>query len=191
MPTPYGMPAYVIERVMAKRGRLAVFDRFDPRKTALLVIDMQNFYVGEIPSVLAIIPNINRIAQRMRELGGLVVWLGMSAGKMETWALEGIEAPVAVKGSGGAGSEFLGFQRFRVHHEAALHRIWSCGYIYALSNLVLYPEDKIMRIAAGKHIGRTHHREHQRLGLRAQNVLGIHRTHHGQVRRLHGRQPLS
>lgn len=78
--TPYGMPPYVIERVMAKRGRLTVFDHFDPRKTALLVIDMQNFYVGEIPSVLAIIPNINRLAQRMRELGGLVVWLGMSAG---------------------------------------------------------------------------------------------------------------
>ena len=65
---------------MAKRGRLKVFDRFDPRKTALLVIDMQNFYVGEIPSVLAIIPNINRLAARMRELGGLVVWVGMSAG---------------------------------------------------------------------------------------------------------------
>ena len=75
------MPAYVIERVMAKRGRLNVFDRFDPRKTALLVIDMQNFYVGEIPSVLAIIPNINRLAARMRELGGLVVWVGMSAGQ--------------------------------------------------------------------------------------------------------------
>ena len=79
--TPYGMPAYVIERVMAKRGRLNVFDRFDPRKTALLVIDMQNFYVGEIPSVLAIIPNINRLAARMRELDGLVVWVGMSAGE--------------------------------------------------------------------------------------------------------------
>jgi nicotinamidase-related amidase len=78
--TPYGFPPYVIERVMAKRGRLTVFDRFDPLVTAFLVIDMQNFYVGEIPSVLAIIPNINRIAARMRELGGLVVWVGMSAG---------------------------------------------------------------------------------------------------------------
>ena len=66
---------------MAKRGRLAVFDKFDPSKTALLVIDMQNFYVGEIPSVLAIIPNINQLAQRVRELGGLVVWVGMSAGE--------------------------------------------------------------------------------------------------------------
>jgi ureidoacrylate peracid hydrolase len=78
--TPYGMPAYVIERVLAKRGRLAVFERFDPAATALLVIDMQNFYVGEIPSVLAIIPNINRIAAHVRGLGGLVVWVGMSAG---------------------------------------------------------------------------------------------------------------
>ena len=65
---------------MAKRGRLAVFDRFDPVRTALLVIDMQNFYVGEIPSVLAIIPNINTLAARMRALGGFVVWVGMSAG---------------------------------------------------------------------------------------------------------------
>jgi nicotinamidase-related amidase len=78
--TPYGMPAYVIERVLAKRGRLAVFDRFDPARTALLVIDMQNFYVGEIPSVLAIVPNINRIAAHLRALGGLVVWVGMTAG---------------------------------------------------------------------------------------------------------------
>jgi nicotinamidase-related amidase len=78
--TPYGMPAYVIERVLAKRGRLAVFDRFAAARTALLVIDMQNFYVGEIPSVLAIIPTINRIAAHLRAQGGLVVWVGMTAG---------------------------------------------------------------------------------------------------------------
>jgi nicotinamidase-related amidase len=78
--TPYGMPAYVIERVLAKRGRLTVYDRFEPARTALLVIDMQNFYVGEIPSVLAIVPNINRIAAHLRALGGVVVWVGMTAG---------------------------------------------------------------------------------------------------------------
>lgn len=74
------MPRYVVERILAKRGRLKVFDRFDPRATALLVVDMQNFYVGEIPAVLAIVPNVNRLAARLRELGGLVVWLGMTAG---------------------------------------------------------------------------------------------------------------
>ena len=78
---PYGFPQYVIDRVMQKRGKLAVFDRFEPKKTALLVIDMQNFYVGEIASVVGIIPNINRIAQRMRAIGGYVFWVGMTAGE--------------------------------------------------------------------------------------------------------------
>ena len=80
METPYGFPQYVIDRVLAKRGRLAVFDRFDPKRTALLVVDMQNFYVGEIDSVVGIIPNINRIARELRARGGCVIWLGMTAG---------------------------------------------------------------------------------------------------------------
>jgi nicotinamidase-related amidase len=80
MSNPYGFPQYVIDRVMAKRGRLNVFDRFDPKRTALLVIDMQNFYVGEIASVIGIIPNINRIAAELRRKGGRVIWVGMSAG---------------------------------------------------------------------------------------------------------------
>ena len=79
--TPYDFPQYVIDRVMAKRGRLNVFDRFDPKRTALLVIDMQNFYVGEIASVVGIIPNINRIAATLRAQGGMVVWVGMTAGE--------------------------------------------------------------------------------------------------------------
>jgi ureidoacrylate peracid hydrolase len=81
MENPYGMPDYVIQRIMEKRGRLNVFDRFDPHETALLVIDMQRFYVGEIPSVLGIIPNINRLASHVRATRGLVAWLGMTAGQ--------------------------------------------------------------------------------------------------------------
>src|SRR5262245_54268872 len=81
MGNPYGFPQYVIDRVMQKRGKLTVYDRFDPKRTALLVIDMQNFYVGEIASVVGIIPNINRIAEKMRGLGGHVFWVGMTAGE--------------------------------------------------------------------------------------------------------------
>jgi ureidoacrylate peracid hydrolase len=81
MSNPYGFPQYVIDRVMAKRGRLNVFDRFDPVRTALLVIDMQNFYVGEIASVVGIIPNINRIARELRTRGGIIAWVGMTAGE--------------------------------------------------------------------------------------------------------------
>ncbi len=87
--TPYGFPQYVIDRVLAKRGKLAVFDTFEAKKTALLVIDMQNFYVGEIASVVGIIPNINRLAAALRDKGGLVVWVGMSAGHAGTsdWSI--------------------------------------------------------------------------------------------------------
>jgi ureidoacrylate peracid hydrolase len=84
MSTPYDFPQYVIDRVMAKRGRLNVFDRFEPTHTALLVIDMQNFYVGEIASVVGIIPNINHLARELRARGGIVVWAGMTAGKAGT-----------------------------------------------------------------------------------------------------------
>jgi len=79
--TPYGFPQYVIDRVMQKRGKLAVYDRFEPRRTAMLVIDMQNFYVGEIASVVGIIPNINRLARHVRSVGSRVIWVGMTAGE--------------------------------------------------------------------------------------------------------------
>ncbi len=39
---------------MAKRGKLNVFDRFSPEKTALLVIDMQNFFVAEVETARSI-----------------------------------------------------------------------------------------------------------------------------------------
>jgi ureidoacrylate peracid hydrolase len=80
-PKPYAMPAYVIERVMKKRGRLRVFDRFVPRETALVVVDMQTFYVQDVPPALAIIPNINRLAHAFRARGAAVAWVKMTAGE--------------------------------------------------------------------------------------------------------------
>ena len=74
-------PQYVVDRVMAKRGRLEVFSHFDPAETALLVIDMQNFYVAELATARAIVPNINRLATAMRERGGTVAWVCMTAGQ--------------------------------------------------------------------------------------------------------------
>lgn len=85
----FAWPQYVIDRVMAKRGRLTVYDRFEPAETALLVIDMQNFYVAEVPAARAIVPNINRLAAAARERGGTVAWVCMTAGKDGTslWSL--------------------------------------------------------------------------------------------------------
>lgn len=74
-------PQYVIDRVMAKRGRLHVFEHFEPACTALLVIDMQNYYVAEVATARAIVPNINSLASTMRERGGIVAWVCMTAGR--------------------------------------------------------------------------------------------------------------
>ena len=80
-PHQFEWPQYVIDRVMAKRGRLHVFDRFAAGETALLVVDMQNFYVAEVATARAIVPNINRLAQVVRSRGDPVIWLCMTAGK--------------------------------------------------------------------------------------------------------------
>ena len=69
------IPDYVIERIMAKRGKLNVFDHFAPEKTALVVIDMQNFFVAEVETARSICPNINRLADVVRERNGLVAWI--------------------------------------------------------------------------------------------------------------------
>ncbi len=77
---PTKCPPYVTDRVMKKRGRLRVFDRFEPRETALVVIDMQRFYVTDVPAAVAIVPNINRLAATFRERGATVAWVKMTAG---------------------------------------------------------------------------------------------------------------
>ena len=77
MPHNVKIPDYVIERIMAKRGRLSVFDSFAAAKTAFLVIDMQNFYVAEVDTAISIVPNINRIAAVCRDKGVPVFWVIM------------------------------------------------------------------------------------------------------------------
>ena len=79
--TRFEMPTYVIGRVMNKRGRLRVFDRFEAFETALVVIDMQKFYVADVQPALDIIPNINRLAAAFRAKGAAVAWVKMTAGR--------------------------------------------------------------------------------------------------------------
>ena len=79
------IPDYVIKRVMNKRGRLHVFETLDPKKTALAVIDMQVSFVGEgqpmdTPTARDIVPNINRLAKALREMGGKVCWVQLRSG---------------------------------------------------------------------------------------------------------------
>jgi ureidoacrylate peracid hydrolase len=60
-----------IDISMRRRGRVQPFVVIEPRKTALLVVDMQ----AEIPAAREIVPNINRLAGALRRAGGTVVWI--------------------------------------------------------------------------------------------------------------------
>ena len=83
-----GIPEDVINRCMARRGRLHTFESIDPAHTAMLVVDMQNAFVAEgataqIPSARGVVPNINRINAALRQAGGLVVWIVSTYGPDE------------------------------------------------------------------------------------------------------------
>lgn len=75
------IPQSVVDRVLARRGREHIHDDIDPAKTALVVVDMQNAFM--LPGVAhslcleaqEIVPNINTLAQAVRESGGAVVWI--------------------------------------------------------------------------------------------------------------------
>ena len=70
----------IVDRVLARRGKLHLFDALDPRRTALLVIDMQNAFVApgapmEVPAARAIVAPINRLAAELRKRGVTVIWI--------------------------------------------------------------------------------------------------------------------
>jgi ureidoacrylate peracid hydrolase len=70
----------IVDRVLARRGKLHLFDALDPRRTALLVIDMQNAFVApgapmEVPAARAIVAPINRLAAALRKRGVTVIWV--------------------------------------------------------------------------------------------------------------------
>jgi ureidoacrylate peracid hydrolase len=80
----YEVPADLADRLMARRGRLHAYDQFSAASTAMLIVDMQNFFMkdGELmcaPAARDIVPNVNRLAAELRAAGGLVVWVVMEA----------------------------------------------------------------------------------------------------------------
>jgi ureidoacrylate peracid hydrolase len=87
------IPQAVIDRVIRHRGKEHVYENLDPRRTALLVVDMQNAFM--MPGVAhaycqyaeSIVPNVNRLAQAMRETGATVVWIKTTFGEQSlvTW----------------------------------------------------------------------------------------------------------
>lgn len=76
----FQMPQNYVARVIARLGRAHACETFDGPRTALLVVDMQNYFMTEpYQSACAvareIVPNVNRLADAMRKAGGKVVWI--------------------------------------------------------------------------------------------------------------------
>lgn len=70
---------HIIDRVVARRGRLHLFETFEARRAALVVIDMQKTFCepgapAEVPASRGIVEPINRLAAGLRARGGTVIW---------------------------------------------------------------------------------------------------------------------
>jgi len=63
------------ERQEQRRGRRFAFECLIPRQTALVVIDMIPFFVAESGYCRGIVANIERIADPLRDAGGLISWV--------------------------------------------------------------------------------------------------------------------
>ena len=88
------IPQSVVDRVVARRGREHIYDDLDPRRTALIVVDMQNAFMlpgvahALCPMAEKIVPNINRLAAAVRATGGTVVWIKTTfkPDALESWS---------------------------------------------------------------------------------------------------------
>ncbi|MGE0629333.1 MAG: isochorismatase family protein [Hyphomicrobiaceae bacterium] len=72
------------KKATASRGRLNAYDVVEGPKTALVVVDMQNYFVQDgmpscAPIAQKIVPNINLLAHATRSAGGLVIWIQTEA----------------------------------------------------------------------------------------------------------------
>lgn len=87
------IPEDVLARITARRGRLHPFESIEGPKTALVVIDLQNaFMLPGMPAAVKgacdIVPNVNRLANAVREAGGRIVWVKMTLdGQREEWSV--------------------------------------------------------------------------------------------------------
>src|ERR1700681_288605 len=85
----YSVPQSVKDRVLRRQGKLMSHDTIEAGRTALVVVDMQNYFCAqgfpaEVPLSRAIVPNINRLARAMRAAGGTVVWVQTDAAEALT-----------------------------------------------------------------------------------------------------------
>lgn len=89
----FTLPQALVDRVVERCGRTHPFDTIEIEKTALIVIDMQNYYMapgyfGEVAAARDIVPNVNSLASEVRRRGGTVFWIkNTSTGTQHNWSV--------------------------------------------------------------------------------------------------------
>lgn len=76
----FELPETVRAQVRRRRARPHAYERFNPASTALIVVDMQNYFMQPgmpacCDTAREIVPNVNRLAGALRDAGGTVVWV--------------------------------------------------------------------------------------------------------------------
>jgi ureidoacrylate peracid hydrolase len=90
----FTMPQWAIDRVLQRRSKLHVHDDMDPRRTALIVVDLQNGFLVPaytpmpVKTAIGTVPNVNRLAAALRETGGKVFWIQNTTNdtSLEEWS---------------------------------------------------------------------------------------------------------
>ena len=81
----------IVRRVVTRQGRLYANESFSAARTALVVVDMQNYYMkpgfqSEVPAARDTVSAVNRLAAALRQAGGTVIWvMTTSDGADKSW----------------------------------------------------------------------------------------------------------
>jgi ureidoacrylate peracid hydrolase len=86
------IPDTILDRVARFRAQRHMFTHLDPRRTAHVVVDLQNGFMEpgapvEVATAREIVPNVNRITKTVRDAGGTIVYLRFmtDAGALASW----------------------------------------------------------------------------------------------------------
>ncbi len=73
---PSGINQDIVDKVVARRGRLHAYPKINPTKTALVVVDLDTGTVSRVgDEIVRFIPRVNAIAASLRAAGGIVAWV--------------------------------------------------------------------------------------------------------------------
>ena len=82
-----------VQHVIKRGGRAHSVETLTGSTTALVVVDMQLYFMGEgqpseCPEAREIVPNVNRLAKATRQAGGKVIWIQTHSGPQskEFWS---------------------------------------------------------------------------------------------------------